>query len=188
MLYWYEVESRMTKLSSTQPSTSEMFDNFVKREVAATQKELVIDWDKEREEWLQRLRDLHNQIESYINDYITSGAISVSKTNVELNEEGVGTYLAPKLTIKIGRQEISFTPAGTMLIGSKGRVDVYGTGAKGRIVLVRGKDSKTSKAPEWVWKIGGAPPYNTLIPLDRESFLKLLIEVSAPWSHFQTRT
>ncbi len=178
----------MTKLSSTQSSTSEMFDNFVKREVAASQEESTVDWNKEREEWLQRLRDLYNQIEIYLDDYLKSGAISVSKTNIELNEEDVGSYLAPKLTIKIGRQEISFTPVGTMLIGSKGRVDVYGTGAKGRIVLVRNKDSKASKDTEWVWKIGGAPSYATLIPLDKDSLLNLLIEVSAPWSLSLTRT
>jgi hypothetical protein len=178
----------MTKLSSTQPSTSEMFDSFVKREVAASHDDSAIDWNREREEWLQRLRDLHNQIEIYLSDYLKNGAISVSRSEVELNEEDVGSYLAPKLTIKIGRQEISVTPVGTMLIGSKGRVDVHGTGAKGRIVLVRAKDSKAPKETEWVWKIGGVPPYATLTPFDKDSFLKLLIEVSASWSHFQTRT
>jgi len=103
------------------------------------------------------------------------------------------------MIIRIGLEEIKLIPIGTMLISSKGRVDVIGPAGTGRLILVNKKatsarqlisvtivDPKNPPPPkraireqiEWVWKIAGRPPTTTFIELNKESFFQLLLEIS----------
>ena len=43
------------------------------------------------------------------------------------------------MILKIGRQEITMTPVGTLLIGAKGRVEVVGPAGRTRLLLVNSK-------------------------------------------------
>jgi hypothetical protein len=73
------------------------------------------------------------------------------------------------MILKIGRQEITMTPVGTLLIGAKGGVEVVGPAGRTRLLLVSSKASGPTPAVEtppkkikWAWKIAtSAPPSST---------------------------
>jgi hypothetical protein len=175
------------------------FDAFVKREqsAAAADRERV-DWAKERDEWLGRLKELYDQTESFLSEHIKTGGIKVTYRDIELNEENIGSYRARQMVLKIGRQEITMMPVGTLLIGSKGRVDVVGPAGRTRLLLVNseapspvikvtvrigGKAAPPAvEAPpkeiKWAWKIATSPPTIRYIELTQDSLFQALMEVA----------
>jgi hypothetical protein len=171
------------------------FDAFVKRQQQVARE--PVDWAHERDEWLQHLRELYNMIEAFLKDYTASGEIELLYKEVPLNEENIGSYMANQMTVKIGPQEITLKPVGTLLIGAKGRVDVIGPAGLTRFVLVN-KDAsrptikvtaivngqKNKPVPEesskpiiWTWKIATPPPRIEYIELNQESLYRALLEV-----------
>jgi hypothetical protein len=102
------------------------------------------------------------------------------------------------MDIKIGRQMVILEPIGTLLIGSRGRVDAVGTAGRAQIILVDEKAKSASdlikvtvgvhgsipppapppKEPtSFVWKIVNRPAMR-FEDLSKESFFKLLMEVA----------
>jgi hypothetical protein len=104
------------------------------------------------------------------------------------------------MTIKIGSKIIKLEPVGTLLLGSRGRVDVVGPLARARLILIDAEiksmsqrihfsdsvDGKTPSPPppkprsdiKWAWKIVTRPPRQEIVELNKESFLNLLVEIS----------
>lgn len=174
------------------------FRAFVKRQQTASALEKQVDWVKERDEWLRRLKELYDQTESFLADYIKAGDIKLNYRDIQLNEENIGSYSAPQMILKIGRQEITMTPVGTLLIGAKGRVEVVGPAGRTRLVLVNSKASAptvkvtvsiggkperslaeaASKEIKWKWKIATSPPNIQYIELTQESLFQALLEVA----------
>jgi hypothetical protein len=171
------------------------FDDFVRAQQKNAQPD--IDWNKQRDEWLAYLDGLYKEIETLLGDYIQNGQILLRYQNVQLNEEEIGTYQARRLIVKIGGKEIVLEPIGTLLIGTKGRVDVTGPAGKTRFMLVD-KDATRprikvtvqvgprrppapeppQKAPEWTWKIVTSPPTIQYVELTRDSLFRVLMEVA----------
>jgi hypothetical protein len=128
--------------------------------------------------------------------HLKSSQILLRYQNVQLNEEDIGTYSARRLIIKIGGREIVLDPIGTLLIGTKGRVDVTGPAGSTRIMLVD-KDAarprfrvtaqinpKRPPVPEppdkpvdWTWKLVTSPPTVRYIDLTQDSLFGALLEV-----------
>lgn len=178
------------------------FDEFVRRQVSAAQAEEEkepFDPRKQLDEWRQYLNALYADIRNYLDDYVKNESISIRFEDKELFEEFCGTYIVPRMIVRIGLQEIKLDPIGTMLIGSKGRVDVIGRAGTGRLTLINknvtnarqmvtvtvldpANPSPPKKAVrseiEWAWKIMSRPPNLSFIELNKESFLELLLEVS----------
>jgi hypothetical protein len=174
------------------------FDDFVKRQRPSPTTERPVDWEKERNDWIAYLNSLYDQIESFLKAYKDS--IRIEYPELQLDEEYIGRYTVKQMILHIGRQEITLTPIGTLLIGFKGRVDVVGSAGKASLALVN-KDAVdarslirvkvtvgTKKSPqpeegmkkniEWVWKIAGPPPLIRFIDLNEETFLQLIMDVS----------
>jgi len=174
------------------------FDAFVKREQTAAAEEERVDWAKERDEWLGHLKELYEQTESFLANYIKAGEITVSYRDIELNEENIGSYRARQMILRIGRQEITLTPVGTLLIGAKGRVEVVGPAGRTRLLLVNSEASgprikvtvriggkseppaveTPPKEIKWAWKLATSPPTIRYIELTQESLSQALVEVA----------
>ncbi|HEY6927388.1 MAG TPA: hypothetical protein VI653_28190 [Steroidobacteraceae bacterium] len=171
------------------------FDAFVKAQQKSAQ-DTEVDWDKERDEWLAHLEGLYKKIEEMLGEYVKSGQILLRYQNVQLNEEDIGTYSARRLIIKIGGKEIVLEPVGTLLIGTKGRVDVTGPAGSTRIMLVdkdatRPRVRVTVQVPAekppgfespaeptgWTWKLVTSPPTVRYIELTQDSLFRALLEV-----------
>jgi len=174
------------------------FGAFVKRQQSASAEAERADWAKERDDWLGRLKELYDQTESFLAEYIKTGEIKLSYRDIELNEENIGSYRARQMILKIGRQEITMTPVGTLLIGAKGRVDVVGPAGRTRFVLVNSEasgptmkvivsiggkpEAPAAQAPsneiKWAWKISTSPPTIQYIELTQESLHQVLMEIA----------
>jgi len=172
------------------------FKAFVKREQTAVADAERVDWAKERDDWLGHLKRLYDQTESFLAEYIKSGEIKVHYRDIELNEENIGAYRAPEMILRIGRQEITMTPVGTLLIGAKGRVDVVGPAGRTRLILADSEaNGPVRKVPvsigtpgpapkaapkeiKWKWKIATSPPTIQYIELTQESLFQALMEVA----------
>jgi hypothetical protein len=174
------------------------FDAFVKDQQPSAAEAEPIDWAKERDKWLRDLAALYEQIEIFLKKYIEGGTIKISYDNITLNETDIGSYTVRRMTIKIGRQEIRLVPIGTMLIGTRGRVDVEGPAGRTRFMLVNSEASRpqlsvtvriggkpaaqmTKEPPKeikWAWKIVTSPPTIQYIDLTQESVFTALMEVA----------
>ncbi len=174
------------------------FGAFVKRQQTASEEQNRVDWAKERDEWLGLLKELYERIESFLAEYIQAGEIKLSYRDIELNEENIGSYSTQEMILKIGRQEITLRPIGTLLIGAKGGVEVVGPAGRTRLVLVNSESSgprikvtvsiggrpeppaveAAPKEIKWVWKIATSPPTIQYIELTQESLFQALMEVA----------
>lgn len=173
------------------------FDAFVKRQTAEAN-EQKFDAKQQLREWLEYLDDLHNQIRGFLKEYVDGGTASITTRPIELNEEFIGAYNAPELTVAIGSAKVIFKPVGTLLIGSKGRVDVRGPHGNARLTLmnkkvtnarqlitvtvsVQGDPPKEKKAVEpieWAWKIISPPPQMTFSELTQDSFFDMILALT----------
>jgi hypothetical protein len=173
------------------------FDEFVKRQqieqqAAATAKQQL-------GEWHRYLGALYEKIESYLQTYVANETARIEYVNLALNEEFIGSYLAQRMILKIGRSTITFTPIGTMIIGMKGRVDVQGPSGQVSLFLVSKQatsarslvqvtfrrpgdpphpSAEAIKEIEWVWKIGTPPPEMRFLELTQETFFDMILEVA----------
>ncbi len=174
------------------------FDEFVKSQQGPAYPEIV--WDKRKREWLTHLDELYDRIQGFLKDYIDSDQIEFEPGEVELNEENIGPYIARRITLKIGRKEVNLIPVGTLLIGSKGRVDVVGPSGAGVPLLlvdskaVRASDmirvhiglgdkqpvapKKESDEIKWEWRMITRPPERRFIEITQETFFQMIMEVA----------
>jgi hypothetical protein len=178
---------------------SKDFDEFVKRQQEGVGVAVSVDWGKERDEWIAHLNALYARIESLLNKYVSSGQIRFGYRIIELTEEHIGSYSATQMTVGIGRQEVLLVPIGTLLIGTKGRVDVIGPAGRAEILLVDrwasgpaslihvsvGVGGKLPAAPrespqniEWEWKIVTRPPERRFVEITQQSLFQLIMEVA----------
>lgn len=173
------------------------FDDFVNdQQVDETSGDTEF-WKNELHEWLAYLDRLYATIEDYLKPYVEGGTIHIAYRDVEINEENIGLYQARQMLVKIGRQEVLFTPVGTVLFGTKGRVDVEGTAGRARLILTDRSSTRPQikatiqrgehiGAPlpaettdiDWTWKIATNPPQITYIELTRQTLFDLVMEVA----------
>jgi hypothetical protein len=118
------------------------FDAFVKGQQSAASEGGPENWENERLEWLRHLDELYKIIESFLAEYIASGAIKRDYREITLNEENIGSYAARQMILRIGGREIILAPVGTFIFGAKGRVDVEGPAGQFSFLLV---DSEASR-------------------------------------------
>jgi hypothetical protein len=185
-----------------EPMSKSDFDDFVKRQQAQQQDEAAAFNPKQQlDEWLSYLDALYKEITVYLQDYTKSGAAQIEYRDIPLNEEFIGPYTARQMILKIGSATVTFTPIGTMLIGTKGRVDVQGPLGTKRLNLVnkwmtsgrqlvqvtvrRSGDPPPAPASpeavrqiEWAWKINTPPPEMKFIDLTDEVFFDLILAVA----------
>jgi hypothetical protein len=175
------------------------FDEFVTRQRESALETTSIDWTQRLEEWLGYLEKLYSKIEGFLEQYISSGQIQREYRAVELNEENIGSYSARKMVLRIGRQEVDLVPVGTLLLGSKGRVDISGPSGKAQLLLVDSRapsprslihvtvtigarspvpKTETPKDIQWAWKIVTRPPDRRFVELTQQSFFDLILEVA----------
>ena len=105
--------------------------------------------------------------ETWFKPYVDAGKVTYKYTNVNLTEENIGTYSVKCMKIDFAGQSILLSPVGTLLIGTKGRIDMEG--AKGKIQFIladknsngmkvnisinKKEDESEPKAIDWTWKI-----------------------------------
>jgi hypothetical protein len=173
------------------------FSEFLSRQSPLVMEdERPIDWAAEKNEWLQYLNDLYQMVENFLKEYVENKQIAIEYKNIELEEENIGRYTVKTMTLLFGANKITLTPIGTLLIGTKGRVDM--TGPRGTVrLLLADKDStglritvRAGNAPpaqevpkpiNWEWKIAVMNAPARMISyqkLTQETFFDAVMELS----------
>jgi hypothetical protein len=170
------------------------FDRFVSQQQESS---ASVNWSQVRNEWLGDLDQLYSKIESFLAKYLHAGQIRLEYRIISLNERDIGAYNARQMVLRIGRQQVDLVPVGTLLMGSKGQVDVVGPAGKAEIMLVDGKldarrprvlvtvgvggrlaSSEQVREPHWEWRIVSPPPERRYIEITQESLFQLIMEVA----------
>jgi len=125
------------------------------------EKESQIDWEKKKKEWLKFIDDFYQSVENWLKPYEKQEKLKLSYSTSVLSEEHIGSYQIKNMTIVFADQQVRIEPVGTLLIGTKGRIDMEGS--RGRVqFLLADKESKgmkidvsaeKRKVPDWTWKI-----------------------------------
>ena len=170
------------------------FSAFIEQQTAPSTADLEIDWDQKRKEWLQHLDQFYKLVEEFMREYVDQGKVRLQRGTKELHEEFIGDYSVDTMALHIGLNKVVFDPAGTNLIGAKGRVDMKS--AKGTVKFVLVPEDTTAvnwtfrvaedpdPIPEpiapvenWTWKIATPPPRVRCVELCKDSFQNAVMEV-----------
>lgn len=75
-------------------------------------------------EWLKIINRLFSKVQQWTSEAEQQGLITVTKGDVEIKEDSLGTYRAPVLTLSTGVKTLKIRPVGRTIIGANGRVDI----------------------------------------------------------------
>ena len=173
------------------------FEEFVSKHSDGSQS---VNFDVEREikEWRGALLELYRSIEQFVSPYKDVGSVQLELTPITIYEESLGSYAVNGAVLRVGDAKYILSPIGTMLIGSKGRVDLLGPSGSSMLALVKGdgprvkvrvtigNDSKsktidndtTPSDQSWKWKIVSSKPPYTYSELNEDNFLNLLMSLA----------
>ncbi len=143
---------------------------------------------------LRRIGEFYQIVQGFLKEYLEQGKVSINPRPLTLNEEYIGSYETEKCHLRMGSQEVVFSPVGTRIIGSRGRIDMKGRAGKVRFLLVdkdlegisvktriyAGGETPKEKDMEiiWTWKIATPPPLLRYVDLNEESFFDAIMEVA----------
>lgn len=133
-----------------------------------------------QQEYISRLGELYSAIEKWIKQT----DLRASRSTMDLDEEDLGRYEAPTLTIQdaTGKTVADLRPVGAQIVGAEGRVDIVGRLDRGNLLYVtpeKGKSKRLFKGIEdagWYWI--GETRLGRAYPVTKQLFLDLLSEVS----------
>lgn len=146
------------------------FENLVNN--YQQQPEKKVDWEAEKNQWLDYIKQFYSSIESWLKPYADQNKLSFSYTTSHFIEDNIGPYDANVMNINFAGRQVAVKPIGTLLIGTKGRIDMEGPRGRVQFILAD-KDSKGPKitvrtvmiddkplapqiqerAPNWTWKL-----------------------------------
>ena len=150
------------------------FDKFLDKQVKLKQTEKTVDWNLKRDKWLNNLTNFYNQINIFLEEYVSKNKIKCIPENISIFEDNIGNYTAKSLNIEMGNRKAKLQPIGTNVICAKGRVDLIGPNGKVKFVLV----NKNPEKSDLEWEIATPPPQIEYIDLKQDTFLDALMEVT----------
>ncbi|MBM4023834.1 MAG: hypothetical protein FJ280_00280 [Planctomycetes bacterium] len=133
-----------------------------------------------QDEYLARVNALYSDAEKWIE----GTDLEVSRGTMELDEEALGRYAAPTLTIQDaqGKKVADLLPVGAQIIGAEGRVDIVGRLDRNHLLYLPPKEAGVRRSFKgmgeagWYWI--GETRLRRVHRLAQELFLDLLSEVS----------
>jgi hypothetical protein len=114
-----------------------------------------------RTRWLEQVDTLLRAIRAWMLPAVHEGLARLDMATVHVDDDDAGAYDAPALKIALpGSRVVWVRPVGMLRVGAQGIVDVVCGSNRALLVLNR----------TGVWKIRGAGPSSTLVPLDGHAF------------------
>lgn len=92
-----------------------------------------IDWGAKRDAWIAAVNDLYRTIEG---DYLKAAKADVEITRPDkvVTENYIGEYHVQELVLRVGDEQVVFSPKGANIVGARGRIDVEGERGDATIV------------------------------------------------------
>ncbi len=128
------------------------------------------DWAARRDAWIGAVRALYRTIED---DYLSVAKddVEITHTDQLVTENHVGEYRIPELVLRVGDEEVVFSPKGVNIAGAQGRIDLQGD--RGDATLVwHGQD-------RWSIIISRIPTLR-LVDLTADSLAEILKGIMRP--------
>ncbi|KQW38436.1 hypothetical protein [Rhizobacter sp. Root404] len=159
--------------------------SFVQSQLAQQAVVERVDWFKRKEKWLLELKNLFEMIKTSLVDAGLNAA-QIVELEQRLQEETLGVYKAPKLTVKLpAGGTVEFRPVASVILGGYGRVDVGGP-AKYRVRLIaedasedRAEDDSTpAYEREWKWSVYPGVGMSASFPFDEQGLARILAIVT----------
>lgn len=170
------------------------FRQFLASQKKEQDEKEVINWIEVKERWQMAADEFVAEIKRLLDEFASD--IEIKQSEIEITEEELGCYKVPKLEVILpnAKQNIEFIPIGTNLIAAHGRFDMEGVAGKIKWVLVPENADKpmvsvriqskethsdtTEMASKLVWKLATPPPHIRYLPLNQETLLEAIMEVS----------
>ncbi len=132
--------------------------------------------EERKTQWLSAIDELFSLIESWLAPAVSEGALAVTRSRSEvLDDDDLGNYLVPSLSISDGRINVRLEPVGVHVVGVVSGGQRH-TGFRGRVDVICG----ATKIPlvrtprnEWRVLLGSAGPR----PLSEDVFSEILGEL-----------
>ena len=83
-----------------------------------------IDWEKQKQEWLDFIKEFFDSVKSWLEPFKNDGKLSYEFKKTQITEEYIGTYEVDVMIVDFAGQKLSLEPLGTLLIDTKGRIDM----------------------------------------------------------------
>jgi len=172
------------------------FENLLKKHESKSE-EKEINWEEQKNEWLTFISQFYSLVESWLAPYKSEEKLSYEYKKTQITEDYIGTYDVDVMIVDFAGQKLTLEPIGTLLIGTKGRIDMEGARGRVQFILVdkESKGMKVSvsisinnepppkkeerKEPEWTWKIVLREARKVSFEeLNEENFFDALMEVA----------
>ncbi len=175
------------------------FEEFLSEKEEKQKKIADIDWDKNKNEWLQYLDKLYKLFQDSLRDYEQKGSVHIKVDRVSTSEEYIGTYTVPVMEIRIAGETIKLKPFGTNVLGAKGRVDMSGRKGSATLLLVDSRlKSMLDNIPEtghrntrlkfdrsfprqseitWEWRFVFPPPTRQYMPVNEDTIYSTIMDL-----------
>lgn len=147
------------------------------------------------DQYKKRVEELYNLItEDWLHKNVEDGLITIAREPVTIREEMLGNYEVDSLIITIDGKRILLKPYGTILIGTRGRVDISCRMRNGMFILtgenvtsprahvvvtVNGERPRRRKEAEEpgkeVWKFVNRSGMMQYVSLDKKTFQQILM-------------
>lgn len=171
------------------------FQKFIKEQNERSNgKKNGFDPEKRIEQFRKWVADLYQLIDTeWLKEELANGDVTTGKTPITVTEESLGAYQIDAKWIQIGEHRLTMKPVGTIIIGTKARVDlVYKSvnrmfvfvgenvdGARDMIsVQIAGEPApKRKDAGKAVWKIVNPKGRYDYLKANKSNFENVIMEV-----------
>jgi hypothetical protein len=129
-----------------------------------------IDWGAKRDAWIEAVDDLYRTIEDeYLKD--AKADVEITRRGNEVREFLIGVYEIQELVLRVGDEEVVFSPQGANIVGAQGRIDIEGERGVASIVWQGGD--------RWGIVVSRTPALR-LVDLTAESLAEILKGIMRP--------
>lgn len=136
----------------------------------------------------EKVEDLYRLVnDNLLADLHEEGLYSVSYEDEDIVEEGIGRYTTRSMLMKMGSLNVELRPYGTVVIGARGRVDMWvNDGDESAILILVPTNSDGPQTSvvgtehEWVWKMVERKVSRvTYLPLTSDMFQKKILSLAS---------
>jgi hypothetical protein len=140
------------------------------REKKQKAKPTRVNWAARRDAWIKAVKKLYRTIED---DHLKAAKadVEISHPDKVVTENYIGEYHIPELNLRVGDEQVIFSPKGANVIGAKGRIDVQGDRGEATIIWQAGE--------RWSIVVSRTPTLR-LVPLTAESLAEMLRGIMRP--------
>ncbi|HVA45937.1 MAG TPA: hypothetical protein VNH11_06075 [Pirellulales bacterium] len=124
-----------------------------------------VDWDDRRDKYVAAVNALYEQMQGMLAEAIGQNSVSLQRREKQLSESYIGTYAIEDLILRIGDEQVRFSPRGRNIAGAEGRIDVVGE--RGEAILILRDDSG------WGF-VQSRQPKVTVVPFDESTLAEVL--------------